>query len=51
MYAVNDLPTDKLCVLNSDIYHRSRLLQHRVKAPQSFKPGQYDYYQGKIVAE
>jgi len=40
-----------LNIINSDIYHRARVLQHLKKREMSFSPGQYPYYQGQIVIE
>jgi ABC-type polysaccharide/polyol phosphate transport system ATPase subunit len=40
-----------LCIINSDLYHRGRVLQYLKKGEISLSPGEYLYYQGKIVIE
>ncbi|MBI4846582.1 MAG: ABC transporter ATP-binding protein [Candidatus Omnitrophica bacterium] len=49
LFTEEDTPFGCLCVLNTDIYHRARLLQHRVKTLKEFDPGEYLFYQGKIA--
>ena len=41
----------QLRVLNSDMYHRGRILQYVVPLKQTIAPGEYDYFSGNIIIE
>ncbi len=42
-------PGWSLNVVNSDIYHRGRVLQYSSSKPKTILIGEYDYFHGKII--
>lgn len=44
-------PGWSLNVVNSDIYHRGRVLQYSYSKPKIIAAGQYDYFHGKIILD
>ena len=40
-----------LNIINSDLYHRGRVLQYANKKRKVISPGEYYYFEGQVVIE